>query len=54
MKFELNVHLNHNQNYILVTTTGGSGESDPCVFPFKYKGNLYYECITLDRNTPWY
>ncbi len=36
-----------------VTTTGGSGESTPCVFPFKYNGNLYYECITIDKNTPW-
>ena len=36
-----------------VTTTGGSGESDPCVFPFKYNGKLYYECITVDKNTPW-
>jgi hypothetical protein len=36
-----------------VTTTGGSTSSDPCVFPFKYNGKLYYECITLDKNTPW-
>ena len=30
------------------------GSSDPCVFPFKYTGILYYECITIDKNTPWY
>ena len=23
------------------------------MFPFKYKGNYYYECITLDFNFPW-
>ena len=36
-----------------ITTTGGSGTSEPCVFPFRYKGVLYNECITIDRNTPW-
>ena len=38
---------------ILVTTTGGSANSEPCVFPFRYKGEIYYECITKDRTTPW-
>ena len=44
-----NISLN-----LLVTTTGGTGTSEPCVFPFKYKGTLYYECITVDKNTPWF
>ena len=39
--------------FIIVTTTGGSANSDPCIFPFRYKGEIYYECITKDRTTPW-
>lgn len=24
-----------------------------CVFPFKYKGKTYEECITEEKNRPW-
>lgn len=23
------------------------------MFPFKYKGNYYYECVTFEGRTPW-
>ena len=46
-------HWKNHYKLILVPTTDGNAEGKPCVFPFKYKEVLYYECITIDRNTPW-
>ncbi len=36
-----------------VLTTGTNGTRKPCVFPFKYKDNLYYECVTFENRNPW-
>ena len=36
-----------------VLTSDNTGQQRPCVFPFKYKGNLFYECITSERVNPW-
>ena len=36
-----------------IVTTDNTGVPSPCVFPFKYKNNLYYECITSERVNPW-
>ena len=39
----------------LVQTTDNTGERSSCVFPFRYNGQLYYECIHgfEDRSNPW-
>ena len=29
------------------------GTPDSCVFPFKYKGQLYDQCIFEDSEKPW-
>jgi len=36
-----------------VVTIDNTATQSPCVFPFKYNGNLYYECITSERVNPW-
>jgi hypothetical protein len=34
-------------------SAGTAGSGEPCVFPFQYKGRLYFECTTQDWSAPW-
>ena len=39
---------------VVVETTGGNADGDPCVFPFIFQGNTFYGCITQKaRYLPW-
>ena len=34
-------------------TVDGSKVGAECVFPFKYRGTMYKECIMIDDKQPW-
>ena len=34
-------------------TFGGNANGGCCIFPFKYKGNEYNDCIMLDNDELW-
>ena len=34
-------------------TYGGTGDGDPCAFPFVYNGVNVYECISSNHDRPW-
>ncbi|XP_076802493.1 MAM and LDL-receptor class A domain-containing protein 1-like [Clavelina lepadiformis] len=46
------VYLNCDETGI-VWTSGGTGNGQPCAFPFTYNGNVYHTCTYVDHDQPW-
>ncbi len=36
-----------------INNSKGTDKGSPCVFPFTYKGNIYYGCTTVDAEYSW-
>lgn len=45
---QLQTKTNGFLSFNLVYTEQGNGQHNPCVFPFKYKNKMYYECTSID------
>nr|XP_054484731.1 cation-independent mannose-6-phosphate receptor isoform X5 [Agelaius phoeniceus] len=56
---EMRMDYSHQDETVILQYTGGdrcppvTDKGELCVFPFKYKGKTYEECITEGRNKPW-
>uniref|UniRef100_A0A8C4P4C4 Insulin like growth factor 2 receptor n=1 Tax=Dromaius novaehollandiae TaxID=8790 RepID=A0A8C4P4C4_DRONO len=56
---EMKMDYNHQDETVILQYTGGdqcppvTEKGELCVFPFKYKGKSYEECITEEKNRPW-
>ncbi|KAM9656105.1 cation-independent mannose-6-phosphate receptor isoform 1-T1 [Morphnus guianensis] len=56
---EMKMDYSHQDETVILQYTGGdrcppvTEKGELCVFPFKYKGKTYEECITEEKNRPW-
>uniref|UniRef100_A0A8B9QBB8 Insulin like growth factor 2 receptor n=1 Tax=Apteryx owenii TaxID=8824 RepID=A0A8B9QBB8_APTOW len=56
---EMKMDYSHQDETVILQYTGGdwcppvTEKGELCVFPFKYKGKSYEECITEEKNRPW-
>ncbi|XP_074023125.1 cation-independent mannose-6-phosphate receptor [Numenius arquata] len=56
---EMKMDYRHQDETVILQYTGGdrcppvTEKGELCVFPFKYKGKSYEECITEGKNRPW-
>ncbi|XP_062428306.1 cation-independent mannose-6-phosphate receptor isoform X2 [Rhea pennata] len=56
---EMKMDYSHQDETVILRYTGGdqcppvTEEGELCVFPFKYKGKSYEECITEEKNRLW-
>ncbi|XP_027525200.1 cation-independent mannose-6-phosphate receptor [Corapipo altera] len=56
---EMKMDYSHQDETVILQYTGGdlcppvTEKGELCVFPFKYKGKIYEECITEEKNRPW-
>ena len=48
-----NPHYASHKDVDEIETYGGNSFTNPCVFPFIYHGNTYFNCIEVDRDRPW-
>ena len=48
-----NPHYASHENVDDIETYGGNSFTNPCVFPFIYHGDTYFNCIEVDRDKPW-
>uniref|UniRef100_A0A8C5X5U1 Insulin like growth factor 2 receptor n=1 Tax=Malurus cyaneus samueli TaxID=2593467 RepID=A0A8C5X5U1_9PASS len=56
---EMKMVYSHQDETVILQYTGGdrcptvTETGELCVFPFKYKGKTYEECVTEGKNRPW-
>ncbi|NWJ02858.1 MPRI protein, partial [Crypturellus undulatus] len=56
---EMKMDYNHQDETVILQYVGGdtcppvTEKGELCVFPFKYKGKSYGECITEEKTRPW-
>ena len=48
-----NLHYVSHEDADEIETYGGNSFTNPCVFPFIYHGDTYFNCIEVDRDKSW-
>ena len=54
VQIDLAIHPESSRKFICQSTSCYTNSGKACVFPFKYAGRTYSQCITIDNNdVPW-